>query len=215
MPPLTRLLRLHKEVFDFPPRLSLPVFRLRTMSRTTMQSRLSQHAETNGGKVFSNTHGAQYEVREAPLFTPRPVRIIGIGAGASGINMIHTLRQALAGLPFEHIVFEKNKGVGGTWFENRYPGCRADVPSHSYQFSWRKNPEWSSLFAPAAEIEAYLRTICEEEGMWECIRTSHKVLSAVWSEELAVWRMEVERLETGEILLEDADFLIDASGILK
>ena len=160
-------------------------------------------------------NGNRYAIREAPLHAPRPIRVVGIGAGASGINMIRTLRQKLAGLPFEHVVYEKNAGVGGTWFENRYPGCRCDVPSHSYQFSWRTNPEWSNLFAPAAEIEQYLCRICEEENMTDCIKTSHKVMGAVWSEERSVWEIDVEDLKTGQVIGEAADFLIDASGILK
>lgn len=174
-----------------------------------------QQTEANGVKVHPTMNGTHYAVREAPLFAPRPIRVVGIGAGASGINMIRTLRQTLAGLPFEHVVYEKNEGIGGTWFENRYPGCRCDVPSHSYQFSWRKNPGWSNLFAPAAEIEGYLHDICEEEDMWGCIKTSHRVLSAVWSEERAVWQVEVENMGTGEVVQDAADFLIDASGILK
>ncbi|SPN96716.1 related to steroid monooxygenase [Cephalotrichum gorgonifer] len=187
------------------------------MPRITAKPQLSQHKETNGngGRALPSMNGTKYAVRESPMFDPRPIRIIGIGAGASGINMIRTLRQTLSGLPFEHVVYEKNKGIGGTWLENRYPGCRCDVPSHSYQFSWRKNPSWSNLFASAAEIEGYLRDICDEEDMWGCIRTSHRVLSAVWSEEKSVWQVEVENTGTKEVVQDVADFLIDASGILN
>ena len=160
-------------------------------------------------------NGNRYAIREAPLHMPRPVRIVGIGAGASGINMIRTLRQTLAGLSFEHIVYEKNGDVGGTWFENRYPGCRCDVPSHSYQFSWRTNHEWSNMFAKSAEIKEYLCSICKDEDMFGSIKTSHKVNGAVWVEERSVWEIEVEDLKTGEAIHEVAHFLIDASGILK
>lgn len=184
------------------------------MSRTRAQPQLSRHKEANGGRVPIMNRN-QYTIREVPLHAPRPIRVVGIGAGASGINMVRTLRQTLADLPFEHVVYEKNEGVGGTWFENRYPGCRCDVPSPSYQFSWWVNPEWSNLFAPAAEIEQYLRKICEEETMMDCIKTSHKVTGAVWSEERSIWEIEVKNLKTGQVISEAADFLIDASGILK
>jgi cation diffusion facilitator CzcD-associated flavoprotein CzcO len=43
-------------------------------------------------------------------------------------------------------IFEKNSDLGGTWFENRYPGCACDVPSHVYQFSFALNPDWSKLY---------------------------------------------------------------------
>jgi len=156
----------------------------------------------------------QYAIHETPLFSPRPLRIITIGAGASGINMIRTLRQTLGTLPYSHVVYEKNPDVGGTWFENRYPGCRCDVPSHNYQFSWRKNPEWTNFFASAGEIHGYLRRICEEEEMWGEIRTGCRVKGVRWHEERAKWEVRVEKGDGGEVV-DLGDFLIDASGILK
>ncbi|EHL01173.1 putative sterigmatocystin biosynthesis monooxygenase stcW [Glarea lozoyensis 74030] len=86
------------------------------------------------------TSNVSYAVSERPLGTPRHVRIVTIGAGASGINMIRTLREKLS--DYEHVVYDKNPSVGGTWYENRYPGCRCDIPAHNYQFSWKKNPAW-------------------------------------------------------------------------
>src|SRR5690349_19490321 len=79
-----------------------------------------------------------YQVLKQPLGTTHHVRIVTMGAGMSGINMIRTLRLHLT--DYEHVVYEKNPQIGGTWFENRYPGCKCDVPSHNYQFSWRPNP---------------------------------------------------------------------------
>lgn len=64
---------------------------------------------------------SKYIVSETPLGTARHVRIVTIGAGASGLNMIRTLRMKLGN--YEHVVYEKNPKVGGTWYENRYPGC--------------------------------------------------------------------------------------------
>lgn len=161
------------------------------------------------------SNGDKYTVSEAPIFAPRRIRIVSIGAGASGINLIRTLKQTLQHGTFEHVVYEKNSGVGGTWFENRYPGCRCDVPSHSYQFSWRRNPEWTNLFAPADEIQKYLDTICDEENIRDVIKTSHKVLSAEWDEGRSVWIVKVKNLRSGEEFEDTANFLIDASGILK
>lgn len=90
------------------------------------------------GHVNGDTNGTSnaksvYEVTEQPLGTTRHIRLVTIGAGASGINLIRTLRLHLT--DYEHVVYEKNAKVGGTWFENRYPGCRCDIPSHNYQFS--------------------------------------------------------------------------------
>lgn len=51
----------------------------------------------------------------------RRVRVIIVGAGLSGLNMIYCLRRFLPNV--ELIVYEKNDDIGGTWLENRYPGC--------------------------------------------------------------------------------------------
>lgn len=64
--------------------------------------------------------GAPYTVLEQPLGTTRHLRIITIGAGISGLNMIRALRKTMT--DYEHVVYEKNDEIGGTWYENRYPG---------------------------------------------------------------------------------------------
>ncbi|TDZ73236.1 FAD-binding monooxygenase moxY [Colletotrichum trifolii] len=177
---------------------------------------LSRHVDGHGsGSGQSGRGNSAYAVREAPFGMPKPLRIIGIGAGASGINMIRTLRNTLAASTYEMVIYEKNHDVGGTWFENRYPGCRCDVPSHNYQFTWRPNPEWSSFFAPAAEIEEYLCRICEDEDMRPFIKTSHQIVGAFWSESTAVWDLQIKDLETGTVLHDYANFVIDATGILN
>lgn len=156
-----------------------------------------------------------YTVTEAPLGTAKHIRIVGIGAGASGINMVRTLRNKLQPGSFEHVVYEKNTDVGGTWLESRYPGCRCDIPSHNYQFSWKPNRAWTNFFSPAEEIGAYLCRICDDEGMRDVIKTQHKVAAAQWDEAQGRWQLTVENLATGEQFADHADFLIDGSGILK
>ncbi|KAL0938897.1 phenylacetone monooxygenase [Colletotrichum truncatum] len=177
---------------------------------------LSRHVDGHGTGSCQPAHGSTaYSINEAPFGTPRPIRIIGIGAGASGINMIRTIRNTLSASTYELVVYEKNADVGGTWFENRYPGCKCDVPSHNYQFSWRPNPAWSSFFAPADEIREYLCQICDDEEMRPYIKTSHKIVSASWSESKAMWEVEIQDLKTGSVFQDQANFLIDATGILN
>lgn len=156
---------------------------------------------------------AGYTVREEPMGTTKHVRIVCIGAGASGINLIRTLRRNLR--DYELAVYEKNEDVGGTWHENRYPGCRCDVPSHSYQFSWRPKKDWSNFFSPAAEIADYLRQTCEEEDMMSAIKLGHKVTNACWNEEAGLWELRVMNLQTGDEFADQAHFLINGSGILN
>jgi cation diffusion facilitator CzcD-associated flavoprotein CzcO len=156
---------------------------------------------------------AAYTVQEQPLGSTRHIRIVGIGAGASGLNLIRTLRLNLS--DYEAVIYEKNADVGGTWLENRYPGCKCDVPSHSYQFSWRRKKDWTNFFSGAEEIGEYLCRVCDEEGMRDSIKTLHQVVSAQWDEKDGQWELVVRNLETGEEFGDYANFLVDGSGILK
>ena len=172
------------------------------------------------GQPHSNTAAVEpsqpavaYTVREQPLGTTRHIRIVGIGAGASGLNLIRTVRLNLT--DYEVVVYEKNTDVGGTWLENRYPGCRCDVPSHSYQFSWRPKKDWSNFFSAAEEIGEYLCKVCDEEGMRDSIKTSHQVISAQWNEDDGQWALVIRNLETGTEFSDYATFLVDGTGILK
>lgn len=164
----------------------------------------------------STNHDRQsttYTVDERPLGTSKHLRIICVGAGVSGINLVRTLRLNLK--DYETVVYDKNEGVGGTWFENRYPGCRCDIPSHCYQYSWRPNKEWSNFFSTAEEIEAYLCKVCKEENITQSIKLSHQVLAARWDEDQGRWNVRIRNLRTGEDFDDSADFLINGCGILK
>ncbi|KAL1847784.1 hypothetical protein Plec18167_002516 [Paecilomyces lecythidis] len=167
---------------------------------------------TETDELEKRDHASTYSILEKPLGTPRHIRIVGIGAGASGLNMIRTLRKKLT--HYEFLIYEKNPQVGGTWFENRYPGCKCDIPSHNYQFSWRKNPEWTSFFSPAAEIEHYLCKLCEEERFYDSIRTSHIVSRAAWNEDKGIWELGIKNLQDETELEDYCHFLLDARGIL-
>lgn len=187
-----------------------------TNSAMTKQrpTRLSTAVVANGHAAVNNSAAAApYTVEEKPLGTMKHVKIVGIGAGASGINMIKTLRDSLT--DYEFVIYEKNDGVGGTWHENRYPGCRCDIPSHNYQFSWRPNPEWSNFHSPAEEIRQYLCRVCEENNMMDSIKLRHQVTGAWWNEARGEWDVYVKDLCTGEEFNDQAHFIVDGSGILN
>ena len=86
----------------------------------------------------------------------REPRIAVIGAGMSGILWGIKLQEA--GL-HDFQIYEKNPQLGGTWYENTYPGLSCDVPSHLYRYSFEPNPEWSHTFSPGAEIRDYFERI--------------------------------------------------------
>lgn len=85
----------------------------------------------------------RYQIVEKALGEARDLRIITVGAGASGLNLAYQIDKHMQRVT--HVVYEKNPEVGGTWYENKYPGCACDIPSHNYQFTWEPNPEWTNL----------------------------------------------------------------------
>ncbi len=90
---------------------------------------------------------------------PRDVHVAIVGAGFGGIGAAVRLRAA--GID-DVVVLERSDRLGGTWRENTYPGCACDVPAHLYSFSFAPNPGWSRMFAPQAEILAYLERTARE-----------------------------------------------------
>lgn len=110
----------------------------------------------------------------------RPVRIIHVGAGAAGLLTAFKAQKLLRN--FSLVCYEKNAGVGGTWYENRYPGCGCDVPAHSYTFSFEPNPDWSGYYVGAAEILAYMESFADKYGLHQFIQLETTVLGTEWDE---------------------------------
>ena len=75
-----------------------------------------------------------FELSQLPHRHPRRVKVIVAGSGASALAFAREV--SIGALPnIDLTILEKNSGLGGTWFENRYPGCACDVPTHCYQVS--------------------------------------------------------------------------------
>ncbi len=112
-----------------------------------------------------------------------------IGGGQSGLLM--GLRLKELGVPFT--IVEKNEAVGGTWFENRYPGCRVDLGSHFYSYSFEPSHEWSQYFSQRDELFAYFDRFADKHGLREHIRFETEVTDAVWNETEQHWRVSLRR----------------------
>lgn len=110
--------------------------------------------------------------------------VIIVGAGLSGICMGIRLKQA--GVPFT--IIEKNRHLGGTWYENTYPDCRVDTPSHFYCFSFAPN-DWSRHFSDQREVLAYLERCARDFRILEHIRFQTEATEAVYEAGEARWRV--------------------------
>jgi cation diffusion facilitator CzcD-associated flavoprotein CzcO len=133
-------------------------------------------------------------------------RIVIVGAGFSGLGMAIRLRQEGE---LDFVLLERAGDIGGTWRDNTYPGCRCDVPSHLYSFSFAPNPRWSSTFSPQPEILDYLRDCADRYGVTPHIRFHTELRGADWDQASQRWRIEISQ---GELT---ADMLIAAQGPLS
>jgi len=109
----------------------------------------------------------------------KPLAAIIIGAGFAGIGMAVALQRA--GVR-DFVLLERSHDVGGVWRDNSYPGAACDVPSHLYSFSFEPNPNWSSTFAPQAEIHAYLQHCARKYALAPHLRFGAEVASARYDE---------------------------------
>ncbi|CAI6255193.1 unnamed protein product [Periconia digitata] len=176
---------------------------------------LTPLASTNGvdANLTNGVASRTIKLHDHPIDNSRPLKVIVIGAGYSGIYMGIRIPERLRNVDL--VIYEKNAGVGGTWYENRYLGCACDVPSHSYQFSFEPNPNWSSLYAPAPEIQAYLEAVAKKYSADRFIKLSHQITECRWDDAAAKWHVTVKNLVTGEIVHDSSDILISARGNLN
>ncbi len=143
---------------------------------------------------------------EGPPAGAADKRVLIVGAGASGIAL--GARLGRLGIPYT--IVERHPEVGGTWYENRYPGCGVDTPNHAYSFSIGRRYRWSRYFSPRDEIQDYMVRSAEELGVRPHIRFGVRVTGARWSESDARWQVRLETPNGEETV--SCDFLVSAIG---
>ena len=136
--------------------------------------------------------------------------VLVVGAGFAGLYMLHKLRE----LGFDAHAVEAGSGVGGTWYWNRYPGARCDVPSIEYSYSFSSDLEaewrWSERYAAQPEILEYLEHVADRFDLTRDISFETKVASANWGEDTKRWSIETD---TGDTF--DVRYLVLATGALS
>lgn len=122
----------------------------------------------------------------------REVDAIIVGAGFSGLYMLHKLR----GLGFTAKVIEAADDVGGTWYWNRYPGARCDIESYDYSYSFdedlQQEWEWSERYAAQPEILRYLQHVAERFDLRRDITFETRVASAHWDDRANRWTITTD-----------------------
>ena len=120
---------------------------------------------------------------------PAEVDVAVVGAGFSGLYMLYRLRE----LGFSAVAFDEAGDVGGTWYWNRYPGARCDIPTTDYAYSFDRQLEkdwtWSEKYATQPEILAYLQHVADRYDLRRDIRFGTRVTAASWDEASRRWRL--------------------------
>lgn len=119
--------------------------------------------------------------------------VVVIGCGEAGLLAGIKLKQA--GIPFT--IVEKQPGVGGTWLANRYPGCRVDIASQYYTYSFEPTDHWEHHYATQPEILRYLRDVMDRHGIAKHVRFDTEVTGAAWDDATSTWRVRVRGAHGG------------------
>ena len=130
-----------------------------------------------------------------PADRPAEHEVVVVGAGFAGMYMLHRLRQ----LGLSALVLEAGDDVGGTWYWNRYPGARCDIPTTDYTFSFdpalEKDWTWSEKYATQPEILRYAQFVADRYDLRRDISLATRVVAARWDEGASRWQL---RTDTGE-----------------
>ena len=135
---------------------------------------------------------------------------IVIGAGVSGLYQLYRLRQ----LGLSVRCYEDGSGVGGTWYWNRYPGCRFDSESETYGYSFSEELlqewDWKEHYSGQPENERYLNYVADKFDLRRDIQFNSRVSSAVYDETANRWEIQLESGQRAR-----AQFVVTAVGILS
>ncbi len=155
---------------------------------------------------------AQQTVSTTPATVTETFDAIVVGAGFSGLYMLHQLRK----LGLRSRVFEAGSDVGGTWYWNRYPGARCDSESIYYMFSDHVSEEllqewsWSERYAAQPEILRYLQFVADRLDLRRDIQFNTRVIAATYDEANNQWLISTDNGNQAR-----ASFLITAVGCLS
>ena len=132
-------------------------------------------------------------LHKAPVLPGDTFDAVIVGAGFTGLYMLHVLRQK----GFTARLVDAASGVGGTWYWNRYPGARCDIESMQYSFQFseelQQEWEWTERYASQPEILAYIEHVADRFDLTRDIQFDTRVEAATWDENTGEWTVETDR----------------------
>ena len=137
--------------------------------------------------------------------------VVVVGAGVSGLYALHHFRE----LGFTVHVVEAGDGVGGTWYWNRYPGARCDVPSMEYSYGFspelEQEWEWTEVFPAQEELERYFNHVADRFDLRRDIQLGTRVTAATYDDD----RGALAGRHRSRTTTSRAQFLVMATGCLS
>lgn len=164
-----------------------------------------EEMELDGADQRSDAWG-----NEVPRQRREQHSVLVIGGGMSGVLAAYRLQEA--GIPY--VVLEKNASVGGTWYENRYPGARVDVGNHLYSYSFEPAHHWTQFFSQQSELQQYFEDVVNNHALRDNFRFNTEVVSASYDEAAQHW-VVVARTADGSEETFEASSVISAVGQLN
>ncbi|KAF2729694.1 FAD/NAD(P)-binding domain-containing protein [Polyplosphaeria fusca] len=147
----------------------------------------------------------------------RKIKILNIGAGFSSILAAYQIQKECQNV--ELVMYEKNAEIGGTWLENRYPGCACDIPSHAYTLNFALNPDWPRYFSYSPDIHEYLKKVVEVFDLRKYMTFNTEVVHAQWHDDTGKWRVKLRQTTPGSSEVkefeDEGDLLLYSTGILN
>ncbi|KAF7305151.1 hypothetical protein MKEN_01230300 [Mycena kentingensis (nom. inval.)] len=155
-----------------------------------------------------------YKIPDLRYGVLQPMKIIGIGAGISGISLAHDVQELGENSRLELRIYEMGTDVGGTWFWNKYPGVRCDIPSVNYQMHWAPKLDWTEYYSTGGEIQEYYKSLVDKFDLWKYIQLRHEVIKAEWDAEQFRWRLKIRGPE-GKEFEDECDVFLNGGGVLN
>lgn len=150
--------------------------------------------------------------REIPTrpMPPTDFHVVVIGAGLTGIAAGVKLQEA----GYTFTIIEKNADIGGSWYENRYPGVGVDTPSHFYSYSFEIWPDWTYYKPLGDEMHRYFSAVVDKHGLRARTRFETTTVSCVFDDDTCRWHVTV-RTPSGSLESISAHAVIHANGPLS
>ena len=136
-------------------------------------------------------------------------KVIIIGSGLCGI--LAGIKLSKANVPF--LIIEKNNSIGGTWYENTYPGCGVDTPNHVYAYSFEPSYEWKEFYSKRDSIYKYLKHCVNKYGLSKYIKFNTTVESLEYDDINKKWKiLTISKDKKAKL---ESDIIISAVGQLN